>query len=157
MNNEQILQAQKNLVSVSRQAAAEGIVLLKNTDEVLPVNKQDTLSLFGRCQIDTYRSGTGSGGAVNVPYAINALEGLRANSKVQLNEDLVAIYQAWIAQHPFDDGGGGWAAEPWFQQEMPLTDAIVVKAAAQSNKAMVFIERTAGEDQDNADEGVVTV
>lgn len=152
MNNEQILQAQKNLVSVSRQAAVEGIVLLKNTDEVLPVNEQDMLSLFGRCQIDTYRSGTGSGGAVNVPYAINALEGLRANNKIQLNEDLVAIYQEWIAQHPFDDGGGGWATEPWFQQEMPLTDAIVAKAAAQSNKAMVFIGRTAGEDQDNADE-----
>ncbi|PFG58595.1 beta-glucosidase [Vibrio sp. ES.051] len=152
MNNKQISQAQKNLVSVSRQAAAEGIVLLKNNDAVLPLRAQDTLSLFGRCQIDTHRSGTGSGGAVNVPYAISALEGLRANSKIRLNEELVAVYHDWIAEHPFDDGGGGWAAEPWFQQEMPLTDDLVAKAASKSNKAMVFIGRTAGEDQDNADE-----
>ncbi|AQM69715.1 Thermostable beta-glucosidase B [Vibrio campbellii] len=152
MNNKQISQAQKNLVPVSRQAAAEGIVLLRNNDAVLPLTAQDTLSLFGRCQIDTHRSGTGSGGAVNVPYAISALDGLRANAKVRLNEELVAVYQDWIAEHPFDDGGGGWAAEPWFQQEMPLTDALVAKAASSSNKAMVFIGRTAGEDQDNADE-----
>ncbi|MGR5421043.1 glycoside hydrolase family 3 protein [Vibrio sp. PNB22_3_1] len=152
MNNNRISQAQNNLVPVSRQAAAEGIVLLKNTDSALPLNAQDNVSLFGRCQIDTYRSGTGSGGAVNVPYAISALDGLRANSHVRLNEELVAIYQDWIADHPFDDGGGGWAAEPWFQQEMPLTDDLVAKAAEQSNKAMVFIGRTAGEDQDNADE-----
>ncbi|MGR5236336.1 glycoside hydrolase family 3 protein [Vibrio alfacsensis] len=152
MNNNRISQAQNNLVPVSRQAAAEGIVLLKNIDSALPLNAQDNVSLFGRCQIDTYRSGTGSGGAVNVPYAISALDGLRANGHVRLNEDLVAIYQDWIAEHPFDDGGGGWAAEPWFQQEMPLTDDLVAKAAEQSNKAMVFIGRTAGEDQDNADE-----
>ena len=152
MNNKQISQAQKNLVPVSRQAAAEGIVLLRNNDAVLPLTAQDTLSLFGRCQIDTHRSGTGSGGAVNVPYAISALDGLRANAKVRLNEELVAVYQDWIAEHPFDDGGGGWAAEPWFQQEMPLTDELVAKAASSSNKAMVFIGRTAGEDQDNADE-----
>lgn len=43
------------------------------------------------------------------------------------------------------------AAEPWFQQEMPLADDIIKQAAANSDKAVVFIGRTAGEDQDNAD------
>ncbi|NUY57363.1 glycoside hydrolase family 3 C-terminal domain-containing protein [Salinivibrio sp. EAGSL] len=150
MVSEKIIQAQKDLVSVSRQAAAEGIVLLKNDDNVLPINTQDTVSLFGRCQIDTYRSGTGSGGAVNVPYAVNVLEGLRANDRIHLNEELISIYQEWISNHPFDDGGGGWAAEPWFQKEMPLQDELVKDAAAKSNKAMIFIGRTAGEDKDNS-------
>ncbi len=152
MNDNQISQAQKKLIPVSRQAAAEGVVLLRNNDAVLPLKENDTLSLFGRCQIDTYRSGTGSGGAVNVPYAISALEGLRKNNKVRLNEELVELYQDWVALHPFDDGGGGWAAEPWFQQEMPLSDKLVKRAASTSNKAMVFIGRTAGEDQDNSDQ-----
>ncbi|MGF1767652.1 glycoside hydrolase family 3 C-terminal domain-containing protein [Enterovibrio makurazakiensis] len=152
MNKQEINDAQRNLVSVSRQAAAEGVVLLKNTDSVLPLKEKDVVSLFGRCQIDTYRSGTGSGGAVNVPYAISVLEGFRANSAITINEDLIAVYQDWIADHPFDDGGGAWAAEPWFQQEMPLSDELVASASACSNKAMVFIGRTAGEDQDNADE-----
>ncbi len=151
MNIKQISQAQQNLVPVSRQAAAEGIVLLKNEDAVLPLKATETISLFGRCQIDTYRSGTGSGGAVNVPYAINALDGLRANEGIVLNESLVTIYENWIAEHPFDNGGGGWAAEPWFQQEMPLSEDVIVQAAAVSSKAVIFIGRTAGEDQDNAD------
>lgn len=67
MRNPAIEKAQQALVSVSRQAAAEGIVLLKNDDQALPIEPSQVLSLFGRCQMDTYRSGTGSGGAVNVP------------------------------------------------------------------------------------------
>jgi len=139
------------LVPVSRQAACEGIVLLENRGAALPLKPGERISLFGRCQINSYRSGTGSGGAVHVPYAVNALEGLRANAGITLNEALVSVYEAWVAEHPFDDGGGGWAAEPWFQQEMPLPDDLVAQAAAVSDTALIFIGRTAGEDKDNAD------
>ncbi|MFA0344049.1 glycoside hydrolase family 3 N-terminal domain-containing protein [Vibrio sp. 10N.222.54.C3] len=152
MNKQLINLAQSNLAPISRQAAAEGIVLLKNTNNVLPLNADDTISLFGRCQLDTYRSGTGSGGAVNVPYAINILEGFRANTSININENLATIYQNWVIDNPFDNGGGGWTAEPWFQNEMPVTEDMVANAFSQSNKAMVIIGRTAGEDQDNADE-----
>jgi beta-glucosidase len=152
MQTKEISIAQKNLVPISRQAAAEGIVLLENKNAALPLNKGERISLFGRCQVDTYRSGTGSGGAVNVPYAVNAVQGFRKNPGIELNEALVGIYEQWIAKHPFDDGGGGWAAEPWFQEEMPLTHDIVKQAATNSDKALVFIGRTAGEDQDNVDE-----
>ncbi|USD62581.1 glycoside hydrolase family 3 protein [Vibrio sp. SCSIO 43140] len=144
--------ARQALAPVSRQAATEGIVLLKNTDNTLPLPSMSRVSLFGRCQIDTVRSGTGSGGAVNVPYSVNALEGLSAHPCIQVNMDLVSIYQTWLEQHPFDDGGGGWAAEPWYQEEMPLSSEVVSQARKQSDYAIVFIGRTAGEDQDNADE-----
>jgi len=49
----------KELIPVSRQAACEGMVLLRNLDGVLPLKAGETVSLFGRCQINTYRSGTG--------------------------------------------------------------------------------------------------
>lgn len=151
MRNQDIQRAQDNLVPVSRQAATEGIVLLKNEQGTLPLSESDTVSLFGRCQINTYRSGTGSGGAVNVPYAVSALDGICANPAISINHQLVAIYRAWVEENPFDDGGGGWAAEPWFQEEMPVTSQLVSDAAQRSNKAVVFIGRTAGEDQDNQD------
>ncbi|TCT40810.1 beta-glucosidase [Vibrio crassostreae] len=150
MNTVEILEAQKQLAPISRQAATEGIVLLKNSDSILPLQASDTVSLFGRCQIDTYRSGTGSGGAVNVPYSVNALQGLYENPNINLNLSLVEVYQRWVKDNPFNDGGGGWAAEPWFQDEMPLSASVVMDAAAKSNKAVIFIGRTAGEDQDNA-------
>ncbi|WP_394245083.1 glycoside hydrolase family 3 protein [Vibrio astriarenae] len=138
------------LAKVSRQMAAEGIVLLKNEQQTLPLKKSDVVSVFGRCQIDTYRSGTGSGGAVNVPYAVNIIDGLKANALITLNEELAECYSAWVKDNPFDNGGGGWAAEPWYQAEMPLEKDLVKKASKCSNKAIVIVGRTAGEEQDNA-------
>ncbi|WP_230399083.1 glycoside hydrolase family 3 C-terminal domain-containing protein [Novisyntrophococcus fermenticellae] len=134
----------------SRRAAAEGMVLLKNEGAMLPLTEKDCVSLFGRCQIDYYRSGTGSGGAVHVTYISNLLDALREQRNVCINEELAENYEAWIKEHPFDDGGGMWAGEPWHQEEMPVTEETAKRAAQLSNKAVVVIGRTAGEDQDNA-------
>lgn len=136
----------------SRVVAAEGAVLLKNEEQVLPLQKKDNVAIFGRTQINYYRSGTGSGGSVHVAYTTSLLGGLRDKEWIALNEELAVTYKSWIEQHPFDNGGGGWAAEPWHQREMPLTDELVSKARSVSNKAIVVIGRTAGEDQDNANE-----
>lgn len=133
-----------------REAAAEGIVLLKNEEHMLPVTEEDCVALFGRCQINYYKSGTGSGGAVNTPYTVNLVEGFRQHKNITLNEELVQVYENWVKENPFDNGGGAWASEPWYQKEMPVTDELVKKARADSNKAIVVIGRTAGEDQDNA-------
>jgi Beta-glucosidase-related glycosidases len=136
----------------SRKVAAEGAVLLRNEGQVLPLIPGDSVSIFGRVQVNYYRSGTGSGGSVNVPYTTNLLGGLRAKSSITVNESLASTYEKWIEQNPFDNGGGGWAAEPWFQKEMPLTEELVADARSKSDKAIIVIGRTAGEDQDNANE-----
>jgi beta-glucosidase len=135
-----------------RTAAADGAVLLKNEDDVLPLKDNERISIFGRCQIDYYRCGTGSGGRVNVEYTTNLLDGLRSKPNIKVNEDLAGIYETWIKENPFDDGGGGWAAEPWYQEEMPLSDSLVQDAKSKSDKAVVVLGRTAGEDQDNRNE-----
>lgn len=131
--------------------AAQGAVLLKNRPEVLPLDELDTVAIFGRTQINYYRSGTGSGGAVNVISSCNLLDAMRARCGTRVNEVLAQHYAQWVNTHPFDNGGGGWAQEPWFQQEMPLSDEMVLQAKQASNKAVVVIGRTAGEDKDNAD------
>lgn len=135
----------------SRKVAAEGAVLLKNDNQILPLVIEDNVAIFGRCQVNYYRSGTGSGGSVHVTYTTHLLGGLRSKKSLTVNEELAAVYEKWIEQNPFDNGGGAWAAEPWHQKEMPLTDELVSKARSQSNKAIIVIGRTAGEDQDNAD------
>lgn len=132
----------------SRQAAAEGIVLLKNEDNILPFTKEDKISVFGRPQLDYYRSGTGSGGAVNVEYAKNIIDGFKS-SNLSINEELVTDYVNWIKDHPFDNGGGGWACEPWFQKDMDISVEYAKKQAETTNKAVYIIGRTAGEDKDN--------
>lgn len=137
--------------AMSRKVAGEGIVLIKNERETLPVRQEETVAVFGRCQINYYRSGTGSGGSVNVPYMVSALEGFRASEGLKIDETLASVYEAYVEENPFDNGGGGWAAEPWFQKEMTIEDTIAAQAAERSDKALVIIGRTAGEEQDNRD------
>lgn len=96
------------------------------------------VSVFGRCQFETYRSGTGSGGAVNVPYAVNIYDGMRESGSFTLNEELADIYRAWLKDHPFDNGGGGWAAEPWHQKEMVITEEIAAAAAENQRKRFLL-------------------
>lgn len=141
----------EGFAQLCREAAAQGAVLLKNDDNTLPVTDGECVSVFGRIQKDYYRSGTGSGGAVNVPYTTNLLDSLRQCEQVKVNEELAGIYENWIQENPFDDGGGGWAAEPWNQKEMPVTEDLVKNAASHSDKALVVIGRTAGEAKDYED------
>ena len=132
-----------------RSAAAQGAVLLKNEEGMLPIREEDHVAVFGRCQIDYYRSGTGSGGAVHVPYTTSLLSGLRSIPWVRINEPLARTYEGWVEKHPFDKGNGEWASEPWYQEEMPLSEELVKECAEVSNKAVIVIGRTAGEDKDN--------
>ena len=133
----------------ARQCIAEGIVLLKNDNNVLPLASGTRIALFGRSQYNYYKSGTGSGGMVNTTYVTGIKEALLKDKRFPLCEELVQEYDAWIADHPFD-AGQGWASEPWFQAEMPISEELAGKAAAASDIALVLIGRTAGEDQDNS-------
>lgn len=140
-----------------RESVAQGIVLLKNDCETLPLKASDCVSVFGRCQLDYYRSGTGSGGSVHIPYSVNLIDGFNRLKKEgfslpSLNENLVETYRDWVKENPFDTGNGEWASEPWFQKEMLLSDELLKDAASKSEKAVVVIGRTAGEDQDNRGE-----
>lgn len=138
----------KKFNAVCRKAGSEGIVLLKNDRQVLPLKKGTKVSVFGRIQTHYIKSGTGSGGLVNVSYVVNIPEGLTAAGLV-LNEELAEVYRQWEQENPFDVGGG-WAKEPWAQVEMPLSDEVTAQAAKVSDAAIVIIGRTAGEEKDNS-------
>ena len=79
------------LAPFCRKIAAEGAVLLKNENHLLPLQQNEKISVFGRCQIEYYRSGTGSGGAVNVEYETNIIDSLKESGVVCVNEELEQI------------------------------------------------------------------
>ena len=135
----------------ARRAAAEGIVLIKNDNKALPLAKGTKVSVFGRSQMNYYKSGTGSGGMVNVDYVIGIYEALAASKDLVVNKKVREAYESFVKENPFDVGTG-WAAEPWFQKEMPLDDALVKEASKESDVAVFIIGRTAGEDKDNKKE-----
>ncbi len=140
----------KEYTAIARRASAEGIVMLKNDQKVLPLKESSKVAIFGRIQFDYYKSGMGSGGLVNTPYVVGILDALQ-NENIVINAQLLKVYEDWKAQNPIDPGKG-WAQEPWSQKEMPLTDEIVNNAARESDVAVVIIGRTAGEDRDAANE-----
>lgn len=139
------------LAEHSRKVAAEGCVLLKNDNNILPIKAENTVSFFGRTQIDYIKSGTGSGGLVHTDYVVNIIDGALNNPLINVNTELVEIYRRWIAENPFDNGHG-WATEPWFQKEYIPSEDIVKTAREKSDLAVIVIGRTAGEDRDNAAE-----
>lgn len=132
----------------AREMVAEGLVLLKNDHKALPLKQGETVSVFGRMQNHYYKSGTGSGGMVNVAKVVGILDALNECKDVNVNQKLAETYAAWDKEHPVELGLG-WGQEPWSQAEMPVTEKIVQEAAGESDSAIVIIARTAGEDKDN--------
>ncbi len=63
--------------SILQGGSRRGSRFIENEGHMFPLKKEEMVSVFGRCQFETYRSGTGSGGAVNVPYAVNIYDGMR--------------------------------------------------------------------------------
>lgn len=133
-------------LEASARAVSGGIVMLKN-DGALPLKQGGTAAVFGRIQLHYYKSGTGSGGMVNVSKVIGITDGL-LDAGYKLDEQLLNAYREWDEQNPFDHGEG-WGGEPWSQKEMPLTDELVSGAASRADTAIVIIGRTAGEEMDN--------
>lgn len=133
-------------IEASARAVSGGVVMLKN-DGALPLKKDGTAAVFGRIQLHYYKSGTGSGGMVNVSKVIGITDGL-LEAGYKLDEELLKTYREWDEKNPFDRGEG-WGGEPWSQKEMPLTDEIVNGAASRADTAIVIIGRTAGEEMDN--------
>ncbi|MBR0112203.1 MAG: glycoside hydrolase family 3 C-terminal domain-containing protein [Clostridia bacterium] len=135
----------EEIKALCRAAGAEGAVLLKNENGALPLKSGETLSLFGRVQSDFFFVGYGSGGDVNAPYRVGPVAALK-NAGVKLNETLLAIYDEKRAKDPVNDGY--WGHWPMSYDEIALSEKVITDAAAVSDKAVVFIGRSSGEDRE---------
>ena len=139
----------------ARLAAAESAVLLRNENDALPLAAGEKVAVFGRIQFHYYRSGTGSGGMVNVPYETNVLDALKESGQCSIDQTVENIYREWLKNHPFDRTfieKDFWYVEPWAQEEMPVSESMVAEAAGKNTSALIVIGRTAGEERDSLPE-----
>ena len=147
--------------AITRQSAAEGIVLLKNNG-ALPWKdgKIKTVALFGENSYDFLSGGTGSG-CVHPPYVVDMLTGLK-NAGINSSATLTDIYRKYI-----DYARVKFQAErhpaKWFQTEMMgqqkypeigISPIAIDKEVASTDAAIITIGRQAGEgiDRDIATE-----
>ena len=137
-------------LSLASDVASEGMVMLEN-DNALPFRKGSDIALFGRMQSHYYKSGTGSGGMVNVNHVITVREAMEKSPDLNIDKEISALYDAFELSSP-PDNGIGWGNEPWSQEEMLLSDEAVSAAAERNDAAVIVIARLAGEDRDNSAE-----
>ena len=90
--------ASKEHITLSKKAATEGIVLLKNENDTLPLMNGETIALFGKATIEYIKGGGGSGD-VHCPYIRNIADGFAAKEdedKVYIYKPLVEFYKDYV-------------------------------------------------------------
>lgn len=131
-------------IRLSREAAAEGMVLLKNEDQVLPFVGGTRLALFGKASVDYVKGGGGSGD-VTVAYIRSLQEGLEykeKEGKVQILASLGDFYRENIRKQYAEGVLPGQTAEP----EIP--ENLLKEAKAWADAAVISICRFSGEGWD---------
>ena len=133
---------------VTRDAATEGIVLLKNLKNVLPIDKKvKKVALFGRTSYDLIAGGSGSGN-VNHAYVVSLLDGL-GNAGFSVDGNLKSVYESYIPEQkkllPMPTGRLAALLPKHLIPEMPLDDKMLEQSAKDNDIAIVTIGKTSGE------------
>ncbi len=118
--------------NLPRSAAAEGMVLLVNKNNSLPLKPGATVAIFGAGQINTVKGGTGSGDVTHAE-TVNFLTGMEEKE----SEGKIRLYQALAARYK---------ANP----NTPVSPAIAKAAAQAAENAVYIITRNAGEGSDRS-------
>lgn len=153
---------------IAREAADEGIVLLKNEDQILPLKPGSAVAVYGAGAGRTIKGGTGSGD-VNERENISIWQGLKNAGYQITNEDWISSYdqiyekarQDWkndINARASQTGGDVmdfftvYSTTPFI---MPTGDPVKVPKADESTDTAIYVlSRVAGEGADrNADKG----
>ncbi|MCI7812610.1 MAG: glycoside hydrolase family 3 C-terminal domain-containing protein [Lachnospiraceae bacterium] len=134
----------KEHIALSRKAATEGMVLLKNEGEVLPFSKGQKVAIFGKGSIDYVKGGGGSGD-VTVAYIRNLYEGMKikeAEGKVEVFDPLAEYYRQEMKAQYERGTAPGMTVEP----EIP--ECLMAQAKAFTDTAIISICRFSGEGWD---------
>ncbi len=155
---------------VAREAAGEGVVMLKNEHNTLPVKKRKTIAVFGKISYYSISHGTGSGGVRSNKYSISVNEGLKAAGFKTLR-DLEKNYTDYIEKikrenlvPPYfdnpkmrkDNGIKGNQAPPHFKNrlvafsvEQDIPQSEIERYESISDLAVITLGRSGGENYEN--------
>lgn len=104
-DTEEIRQSRNEALETAREIAQEGIVLLKNDGNLLPLvrtagedqieRKAVKLNVFGRCSMQTFYNGSGSA-ASDITKCVPLISALREFGNFELNRDLLNLQKNYI-------------------------------------------------------------
>lgn len=135
--------------AIARAAAADGMVLLKNDQNSLPLTGKKIAAL-GNTAYDFVAGGTGSGD-VNEAYTVSLVQGL-SDAGYTVDDELKTAYEAYIklerSKQPKKNFFEEFMNPTPRPAEMELTDAAISRQVAIADVALLTIGRNAGEGSD---------
>jgi beta-glucosidase len=143
----------KGNAEVTRNSASEGMVLLKNSDNTLPLSADiKKVALFGNTSYRFIAGGTGSGN-VNRAYTVSLLDGLE-NGGFQLNETLGKVYDEYLTDYdnnrPPLEGYEVFLGSNKRAEEYAISDELVKEMAEVDDVALITFGRISGEFSDRS-------
>lgn len=136
---------------VTRQSAAEGMVLLENRG-VLPLKKSQRIALLGITSYDFIAGGTGSGD-VNEAYTVSLEEGLE-NAGFTIDKTAKDLYENHKKAHQKEfvkPQGFNAMFKPYQPPQIPYTTAQLAQIASEADLGIVTIGRNSGEGGDRVE------
>lgn len=138
----------KKHAEVTRQSATEGMVLLKNSSNTLPMEGVKNVAVFGITSYDFIAGGTGSGD-VNKAYTIDLMQGI-TNAGLNVTEDLKNLYYDYKkyqeSQQAANGVGRGWGKP--VLPELAVSANAIASQAKKADIALITLGRQAGEGAD---------
>ncbi|WP_026516422.1 glycoside hydrolase family 3 protein [Butyrivibrio sp. MC2021] len=131
---------------LAQQIAEEGIVLIENQANTLPIASGSKLNVFGWASINPILGGAGSGALNNAYATIDILQSLK-HAGIETNSELTKFYTDYKADRP---EVGMWAQD-WTLPEPNVslyTDSLISNAKSFSDTALIVISRSGGEGAD---------
>ncbi len=138
----------KEHLLLSRQAAREGMVLLRNDNRALPLSKHESIALFGRNQIDTFKGGGGSADLWHIPV-VSFADGLDEEGCVY--QPLLEKYRKYSKANEDKTRNKIYPVYTYSLPEVPIVEEEIQAASEECRTAIVFIGRFAGENFDVKD------
>lgn len=137
-------------IEVCVDIAEEGIVLLKNEDDVLPLDSTKNLNVFGWAATNPFYGGVGSGSLSDAYEKVTLLQSLE-DAGFNLNTELLDFYADYMEERPTLGGWGGLVSQDWSLPE-PTADSysteLLDHAKDFSDKAVIVLSRLGGEGGD---------
>jgi len=128
-------------IELGEQIAAEGIVVLENKDNILPLTGTTAINAFGWAASNPIYGGTGSGSLNDLYEKVDFVQGME-NAGIKVNAELIDFYAQYNSTRP---------QRGWDLPEPPVgqySDSLIENAKAFSDTAIIMLARNGGEGDD---------
>ncbi len=154
-NNRSKITGSKEHVKLSREAACEGTVLLKNNSGVLPLGEGTKIAVFGNAQFDYIKGGGGSGDVFS-EYVTNVYDGIKTKKSVEVFEPLSLFYKEYVLSEykkGEQDNRLRYGILFGMLDEIEIPEKLLREAREFTDTAVVTLCRFSGEGWDRKNDG----